>query len=77
MQYRHAVLLLTLSLFTGLSYSEQQGNCTAGEQYCEQNSLTTTIIQLQITLILIQILIQTLIQILIQTQILIQIQIRM
>ena len=39
---QRALLLLTLGLFTGLGYTEQTGDCTAGEQYCEQNSLDTT-----------------------------------
>ena len=37
-----AVLLLTLSLFGGTIYADQTGDCTAGSQYCEQNSLETT-----------------------------------
>ena len=34
-----AVLLLTLSLFGGIIYADQTGDCTAGSQYCEQNSI--------------------------------------
>ena len=37
-----ALLFFTLSLFTTVGYADQTGDCTAGEQYCEQNSLTTT-----------------------------------
>jgi len=33
------LLLTTLSVF---AYAEQTGDCTAGEQYCEQNSLETS-----------------------------------
>ena len=39
---KRALLLLTLGLFSGLGYTEQTGNCTAGTEHCEQNSLTTT-----------------------------------
>ena len=39
---QRALVLLTLGLFTGLGYTDQTGDCTAGEQYCEQNSLDTT-----------------------------------
>ena len=39
---QRALLFLTFSLFTGLGYTDQTGDCTAGEQYCEQNSLDTT-----------------------------------
>ena len=34
--------LIALSLFTSLGYAEQTGNCTAGTDNCEQNSLATT-----------------------------------
>jgi len=39
---KSALLLLTLGLFSGIGYAEQTGNCTAGTEHCEQNSLTTT-----------------------------------
>ena len=39
---KRILALLAVSLFTGLGYAEQTGNCTAGTEHCEQNSLTTT-----------------------------------
>ena len=57
---------IVLGLLSMSVLSDQTGNCTAGEQYCEQNSLTTT----NSTTLLTQI--QILIQILILTQILTQ-----
>ncbi len=38
---RGLFLILTLGMFNSV-YAEQTGNCTAGTQYCEQNSLDTT-----------------------------------
>jgi hypothetical protein len=40
--HKKALLVLLASLFTGLGYADQTGDCTAGSQYCEQNSLDTT-----------------------------------
>ena len=36
---KQASLLLTFILLTGFLQADQTGDCTAGEQYCEQNSL--------------------------------------
>ena len=38
---KRALLALGL-VFSFNSYGDQTGNCTAGSQYCEQNSLDTT-----------------------------------
>ena len=35
-------LLFLASLFVSVGYADQTGDCTAGTQYCEQNSLDTT-----------------------------------
>jgi len=34
--------LITLLLFANFTYADQTGTCTAGTQYCEENSLDTT-----------------------------------
>jgi hypothetical protein len=39
---KRILALIALSLFTGVMYADQTGDCTAGEEHCEQNSLETT-----------------------------------
>ena len=39
---KRILALIALSLFTGVMYADQTGDCTAGTEHCEQNSLETT-----------------------------------